>query len=466
MPASRRHRRWPALALVLATGLAVASFLWPGWRGDHRLRGAEAEADRLDPGWRFEELLAVCEEPPTGLNSAAVVQAAKRHIPAGWPNTPHYDGPNPDGPSLDERLDTDSPEVAPAPATLALLRARLAKVGPSLSVSLKLADLPAGRYEVRGVPDPVTVVHPAQDARPVGNLLRLEALRRAFEGEADAALVALRASLNAGRSVGDEPSLTALTIRASVVTAAANATERVLAQCRPGDDEMAVLQSAFLSEADEPLLLTGLRGERAVWYHYLTTPHDTRTTIKGSAGTGGAVAADMLSLGTFAVELAKQPSERWSRGFAEYNRRAITAPQMVASVAPAVVKFAEAQRRRMAALRCAGVGLAAERYRQATGGWPAGLDDMVEAGFLASVPADPYDGAPLRYAPRPDGMMTYSVGPDLHDDGGNRSDHNSGLPGTDVCFRLWDSGQRGKSPFPRDLDATRLFMPPGNPVTP
>ena len=100
--------------------------------------------------------------------------------------------------------------------------------------------------------------------------------------------------------------------------------------------------------------------------------------------------------------------------------------------------------------------LAVERYRRATNRWPKALTDLVPA-YLAKVPIDPFDGAPLRYRRLGDGLVIYSVGPDGKDNGGNldKPDDPQELiirfddatkEGTDLGFRLWDVPQRRQLP--------------------
>lgn len=73
--------------------------------------------------------------------------------------------------------------------------------------------------------------------------------------------------------------------------------------------------------------------------------------------------------------------------------------------------------RREARRACAVAGVAVARHRLATGRWPESLEALVP-GALARVPADPFDGRPLRYRPGPTAALVYSVGPDLKDDAG------------------------------------------------
>jgi hypothetical protein len=59
-----------------------------------------------------------------------------------------------------------------------------------------------------------------------------------------------------------------------------------------------------------------------------------------------------------------------------------------------------------------------ERYRLANGVLPDSLGDLVPR-FVDVVPADPYDGRPLRYQKLTKGYVVYSVGEDGNDDGGD-----------------------------------------------
>ena len=64
-------------------------------------------------------------------------------------------------------------------------------------------------------------------------------------------------------------------------------------------------------------------------------------------------------------------------------------------------------------MRC---GVAVARYRRAHDrAWPGSLAELVPD-FLPSVPADPYDGKPVRYDAKR--HLLWSVGSDLRDDGG------------------------------------------------
>ncbi|TSA53855.1 MAG: hypothetical protein D4R45_04950, partial [Planctomycetaceae bacterium] len=61
--------------------------------------------------------------------------------------------------------------------------------------------------------------------------------------------------------------------------------------------------------------------------------------------------------------------------------------------------------------------LAVERYRLAEGRLPQSLNNLVPA-YIEAVPADPYDGHPLKYRTLETGFVVYSIGDDRSDDGG------------------------------------------------
>jgi hypothetical protein len=71
-----------------------------------------------------------------------------------------------------------------------------------------------------------------------------------------------------------------------------------------------------------------------------------------------------------------------------------------------------------ARIRAARVAIAVERFRLAHNQLPRGLAELESSG-MSTVPADPFDGQPLRYKRLPTGYVVYSVGEDATDDGGD-----------------------------------------------
>jgi len=75
--------------------------------------------------------------------------------------------------------------------------------------------------------------------------------------------------------------------------------------------------------------------------------------------------------------------------------------------------------------------LAIMRYEKEKGKYPAGLDELVKAGYLKKLPMDPYSDGPLIYRRTDDGFLLYSFGTDLTDDGGELGHGKNGKP------RMW-----------------------------
>jgi hypothetical protein len=86
-------------------------------------------------------------------------------------------------------------------------------------------------------------------------------------------------------------------------------------------------------------------------------------------------------------------------------------------LAPALGQAASVRRSSRTAVEAAATAVALTRYRRAHGDWPSSLDLLVPR-FLAAIPRDPFDGAPLRYALRDGVPLMWSIGNDRIDDGG------------------------------------------------
>lgn len=107
--------------------------------------------------------------------------------------------------------------------------------------------------------------------------------------------------------------------------------------------------------------------------------------------------------------------------------------------AGAVEGFARlAHRRRLARL-----GIALASYRVERGAWPTSLDPLVPD-FIDEIPADPYDGMPLRYALLDGQASVWTIGPD-------RIEHG---PIEDEAYTL-QFERRWQPPGPPELDSSK-----------
>ena len=95
-----------------------------------------------------------------------------------------------------------------------------------------------------------------------------------------------------------------------------------------------------------------------------------------------------------------------------------------------------------AELCCLQVAVAAERFRLDTGRLPMLIDELVPT-YLNMIPSDPFDGNPMRYAETGQGVVIYSVGENLADDGGVLRQSKDTQISADVGFHLIVPEYRG-----------------------
>jgi hypothetical protein len=311
-----------------------------------------------------------------------------------------------------------------------------------------------------------TLLNEQDGARGVAALLKYDAVRRAHAGDVDGALASCRGALNAGRSIGDEPTALSQLIRNAGITVAGHTAERVLAQGEAGPDDLAALQRVFEEEDRHPGLLISVRGERAAHYELYDglekgeiDPEDLSERA-GTPGGGPSLAGwsvrdhfrselpPLLAVLTRHVEASRLPLHQQ----AEAERRISADAERLARdkvltklLPPSLNIICESQRRRHAQVRCMAVALAVERFRRKHGGWPESLAKLTPE-FLKEVPLDPFDGRPLRYRQVEDGGVVYSVGPDRRDNGGRFDRDNPTRAGADLGFGLWDVKERRRPP--------------------
>jgi hypothetical protein len=451
----RRLPRWAVLLLtVLLLGAGLFGYVW--YASDRALREVEAEADRLDPGWRLADLEAARSPVPDAENSARQVLAARALMPAPWLL------PSPGRPGLADEIYQLEPPVRLSKVEATSARAELARLAPALAIARPLVDLPRGRYAITWSDDGIgTIMDHLGGARQVAGMLQLDAALRAHDGDVDGALASCRAALNAGRSVGDEPTVVSQMVRLAGQRLARQGVERVLAQGEPSDAALAAVQRLLEDEEKAPLQLVAARGERATIHRFLEVTESGRfnqASYNMRSQTGSAGVDNLLDRARARsthvaylrylnelVEISKLPEEQQAERF---GRPGLAPPHGVPRVLEALTRgedfpyLAERFRTGHGLLRCALAGVAAERYRRAHGQWPARLDDLVPE-YLAKVPADPSDGRPLRLRRTADGVAVEVSVPAKPREGPQTGPF---AVRRETGFRLWDVEKRRQTP--------------------
>jgi hypothetical protein len=447
---------------------------------DAALQVAVEEADRLDPGWRFEELEAKRPVIADADNSALCVLAAHERLPKNWPTWRALDRLAGRDLASSARSRFES-EIRDVPADvqfnkqqLAVLKGELREAEASLIEARKLADLPHGRLP----PDPPSkFVFPGsnrhlEQVRKIMALLDMDARVRVQDGEFDDAVASCRAILNAGRAIGDEPNVVAQLVRLACESTAVHELERILAQSVPSPAALEAAQQLLEDEAQVPTLLTAIRGERARTDFFLRKIHEG-SVPKAEMEQLHKLAAFLLGVGepesTANLEKLYAPERiNWYRGWClRYSSdlveickesgpppmEALKKLEATVEAQPPILRFCIGKKeklvescwRNQARLRCAAVALAVERYRQTNGRWPDSLAKLVP-GQIARIPSDPYDGRRLRYCRVREGVGVYSIGPNRRDDNGDLRESSPSQQAADVGFRLWNPPLRRQSP--------------------
>src|SRR5207302_9200795 len=127
---------------------------------------------------------------------------------------------------------------------------------PALAKARELERMPHGRTIIPWTPNAIFTPFPhLQRSRELATLLTYDALLRAQEKDIDGALASCRAALNAGRAIGDDPSLLSQLVRVACRAVATRKMERVLALGEASQPALLKTQQELEKEASDPLFL-------------------------------------------------------------------------------------------------------------------------------------------------------------------------------------------------------------------
>jgi hypothetical protein len=464
--ARKRRRRivlFGVLGGVLLLSAAAAYYWLRAAKVERELAEAIAEADALDPGWRLEELEANRKPVPDGQNAAPIVTRlagnAFATLNRGTNRLELW--------TIHDEVSKLSPAVALTERQTADLRRALLLVGPIVTEARKLAKLPHGRFPCNVKPALNWTVANVDHVGVTIWFLSDDAIFRIQDGDPEGAWTSCQAALNAARSLGDEPVQLVQRLRAIDAAQAIRLMERTLAYGEVPIERVAETQALLHEESLHPGLLITLRSSRAFVHHscvLLQTRQASLAEAKrtaqrlaaGAAGPSNRLADEVIGILhrgevepahawllrylSQAVEIAKRPEHEVEPALKELEQTLADAPDLARQLAPKLTSFDF--RRGVALARCAMAGLAIERYRLLRAAWPATLDELVAEKLLPAVPADPYNGKPLRYRRTLNGVVVFSVGPRGDGDGAALDNHPATSDADRAEFRLWNGTQR------------------------
>ncbi len=459
----RRLLRW-------ISALAICWLLACFWLGAHvrkgvdrRLASAIAAADRDDPFWRLDDLMAHREPVADKENAALAVSQATEFFPREWPEgyasrpaAAARSGTNPPGPSLSRAAEAfDALMASPDnrlldETTAATLRRELEKSRRAVQIAQKVAGLARGRHEIkfgRALID--TQLDETQQARTVARLLLADAAIRAQDKDLEGALESSRAVLGVSRSIGDEPFLISQLVRIAIGEQALQSARRVLAQGEVSDDALTRLQTDVATELTAVRLLGGLKAERAVNFEVmrricegelpftapLAAPSPGWQTLNLSdlqapISSFGKLYLDndraaLLEWLNEAVAIARRPpparASRWrawdASVFKQRSRIGDVNTTLPIALLHPLSAAGAADSQFDSELRATQILLAAERQRLKTGIWPASVA-AIHREILSVAPTDVFSGHEFRMEHRDGQLDVYSIGPNGKDEHG------------------------------------------------
>lgn len=272
--------------------------------------------------------------------------------------------------------------------------------------------------------------------RNVSRTLSVLARQQAASGKADAAWNTAVQGIRFADSLRTEPILISQLVRVAQVAIAVNALQAVAEVAPPSADDCAKLESLLASFESREALVRSLDGDRLLlgeWAFKLPVsaiPHLTGKNFECMMVLSGVLTplkrldhAAYLRIMRYYACNAAEPYAPGDAGIGDQMINAVPRYCFLTwSLVPAVSATKAQFTAMIARVRVTRAGLAAIRFKQEHGAYPADLQVLK----LANAD-DPFTSKPLIYRPADRGFTLYSVGVNLVDDGGTEGkDSKSG----------------------------------------
>ena len=336
---------------------------------------------------------------------------------------------------------------APMPAPSAIvpggvktaLKSLLDRNEGALALFEKGAQCSGSRYPVDLSQGVAAQVPHLQKLKVAGQLGALYTLANADLKDSAKATRGVSITLGSARSLESEPMVLSQLARAANVGMAVEALEQTLNRVTLTADSLTSLRTAFdraeQNEASGASFNRAFFGERVVTGDFLGSSPDKVRAMFAQNGTNSmslpeSAFGNLKEQQQFYVESIDQAlvarNEAWPARLKTdeaVTMRANDARSKQFAAAAALLtslgKLTSREGAALARLRRAQVALGREAFRAANQKFPEALTELAPK-FIPAIPADPFDGMPLRYRKTPTGYMLHSVGPNAKDDAGVR----------------------------------------------
>ena len=452
-PAPRRpagsgaRNKWliPAIAGAIVLVAAVVGLLF--WQG-HKTKGespAPAQAAKDGLPHTLAELNQRYAEPPEGQNAATFFLKgfeALQIAPAdrNSPNLPFFGKgqfPLPGGPL--------------PPATKSAVASFIQRNQSALSFFEQGAKCEQSRYPIDLTQGDSTRLPHLTKLKGAAQMEVLVSLLKADAKQPAEAADAVLITLAAGRSLESEPLLISQLVRRACLILAGEGLERTLNQVALPPASLDRLKQAFdqaeAREASGTNFTCAVVGERVFGLAMFDlTPEQLQDFMKGATGLPTEQADAFKAFMANPDKNRKIEREFWEETFRQVlaaRKEAFPARLKTGDICNSRVMEAKSkglffcnlmlpalgskkEAGSLAHLRLSQTALALERFRAAHDNrYPDALGELSPQ-LLPAVPVDPFDGQSLRYRKQDSGYLLYSIGPDLKDDGGQRTPAGKG----------------------------------------
>jgi hypothetical protein len=281
--------------------------------------------------------------------------------------------------------------------------------------------------------------------RKAAQLLAKNANTQAGKGQMDEAAQSLLDGLSLARSLDEEPIILSHLIQFAAEEIVENALESVLSRKTFSEGQLAVLQAGFHAAEAGISLARPVAGERSMGIAVFQLPLEEQLqplarsqkpplTIDFAAYRETATCRadfdfylDLMETGVAAATSPFPDSLNALSDWKSYVSKGQTKGYHISALLlPALETAFERAAECAGRLRIAQTALAIERYRIANNHAVPETLASLKPRFLAEIPADPFDGQPLRYnKDSATGYVVYSIGKDRQDDGGFTKPHGA-----------------------------------------
>ena len=443
---------WPAVRLAAGCAVALTLYLITMWNMDTNIR-LKLSSVRLESG--AMAVAAAPPRPPDQGNAALLYEKAfslmkQTNEGEKWKDV--YDRKSSKWDSGFGKRDYDAKD----PELREFLKAHQATLA-----MLRRAAALQGCYFERDYARPSIDLPMPEMARlrESARLLAADARCKAADGQVRAALENVAAMQSVSRHVAAEPIVISYLVSVAIDSLALDTLEGILITTQPSAADLAALPMDETTSFQRALRRS-LVGEEAFGlsaFSMLSLDTPTRTLYwelgirseceKYAAAIFGPLwrvymlPSDLEGYRNYMKELRDiiplgfQAAQGRLKRF-EDEHRIRRAGILSALTLPALSRVFVSCARAEAKHRLGQLAVALAAYRAKAGQFPAKLESLVPE-YLAEVPLDPYDDKPLRLCSHPAGVMLYSIGEDLTDDGGNTEFTKETGKG-DIVFRVGD----------------------------